>query len=110
MGYKTIKSGLLFIVLASLFAACTNGGKEASTVYEAVGVVKAIPDSKSHVNIEHEKIDGFMEAMQMFFPVKDSTVLTGIAPADSIRFVIEVTGGNYLVTSIDKMNQGSGAP
>ena len=80
-----------------------NGGTREQSVqsYAGIGVVKAISDSKAHVNIDHEAIDGFMDAMQMFFPVLDSTVLNGVEVSDSIAFEIVVDGGNYAISSIE---------
>ena len=82
----------------------SKGGDSSLRQYQGVGVVKAIPESNMHVNIDHEAIEGFMDAMQMFFPVADSNVLSGIQVSDSIRFMVVVENGNYVISSIDRMN------
>ena len=46
---------------------CTKEQAESNRTYEAIGVVNAISASKAHINIDHEEIEGFMDAMQMFF-------------------------------------------
>jgi len=97
----------LFICAICFFAMSSCGGGYESTSdqsvqsYTGTGVVKAISDSKAHVNIDHEAIDGFMDAMQMFFPVLDSTVLNGVEVSDSIAFEIVVEGSNYAISSIE---------
>ena len=88
-----------------MISSCSGGDEGASSQsvqsYAGTGVVKAITDSKAHVNIDHEAIDGFMDAMQMFFPVLDSTVLNGVEVSDSIAFEIVVESGNYAISSIE---------
>ena len=73
-----------------LLPACTKEAEEATPQsFEARGVVKVITDSKSYVNIDHGNIPGYMNAMAMFFAVRDSSVLDGIAVGDSVHFTIE---------------------
>ncbi len=82
--------------------ACQQGGEDATSVEtcEGVGVVKAISESQTHINIDHEEIEGFMDAMQMFFPVLDSSVLGGVEGSDSIQFDIVLEKGNYAISEI----------
>lgn len=97
----------LIFVVACMFTGCKQKekGEEAGIdqQYKGIGVVKAISASRTHINIDHEDIEGFMGAMQMFFPVRDTMIVNGIEPADSIQFVIQVQGGNYAISSIEKI-------
>ena len=90
---------LLFIPVL-LPAGCTSKADEVQT-YEGKGIVRAIPPSHQFVNVEHGDIPGFMDAMTMFFPVSDSTLLEGVAIDDSIAFTIAVRNGNYAVSKIE---------
>lgn len=103
-----MKGLVALIVLMTLFSVvffygCEQSGRDSNDIkkYEAVGVVRAISESKAHINIDHEAIEGFMDAMQMFFPVLDSAMLVEIEVADSVQFEIVVENGNYAISSID---------
>ena len=61
--------------------------------YEAVGVVVSFMAERKFVNIRHETIEGFMNAMTMPFEVKDTTLLHGIEEGDSITFRFTVADG-----------------
>lgn len=93
--------GICFFVISGCGGGNESASEQSVQSYMGTGVVKAITDSKAHVNIDHEAIDGFMDAMQMFFPVLDSTVLNGVEVSDSIAFEIVIEGGNYAISSIE---------
>lgn len=88
---------------AALFASCASEPtvpENTSQTYDAVGVVKTITPSKNFVNIDHEDISGFMDAMAMFFPVSDTSILQNIAVNDSVVFTIEIIEGQAGISSI----------
>ena len=100
----TALSLLFTMVFALTMAACGPASEdapapaveaeaEASQQYEAVGVVVGFMAQKKFVNIKHETIPGFMDAMTMPFEVKDSTLLRGIQEGDSIAFRFTVADG-----------------
>ena len=64
-----------------------------SQQYEAVGVVVSFMAEKQFVNVKHETIPGFMNAMTMPFEVKDTTLLRGIQVGDSITFRFTAADG-----------------
>lgn len=67
--------GLIVALMISLgFAACEK--KVSAPVgeakrYELKGKVVEVDAAGKRVKVEHEKIEGFMDAMTMWFPVKD---------------------------------------
>lgn len=65
--------------------------------HQVLGVVKTITPSQTYVNIDHEAIPGFMDAMSMFFSVRDSSVLEGISISDSVKFTLEIDGGSVSI-------------
>lgn len=71
-----------------------------SPSYEAVGVVVSFMSEKRFVNVDHETIPGFMNAMTMPFEVKDTTLLRGIQEGDSIAFTFTVADG---IQAVEKM-------
>lgn len=53
--------------------------------------------------IKHGDFKGMdMPAMTMAFPVKDAKMLDGLKPGERIRLTVEQTGGDLVVTEIDK--------
>ncbi len=94
-------SGFLLSILL-LLAGCASDTEPSDTsqTFEAVGVVKTITPTKNYINIDHEDIPGFMDAMTMFFPVLDTSILQNVAVNDSVVFTIEIIEGNAVVSAI----------
>lgn len=91
--------------LLVLLPACADD--EAQPVpqsFEARGVVKVITESGSYVNIDHEDIPGYMDAMAMFFAVRDTTILDGVAVNDSVRFTIDVKEMEPAIVRIERID------
>lgn len=117
---------LLYVVTLSLifsaFTSCSSGDKKKSSLnpdsppqpektttapdsktYKASGIVISIPPGKRNLIVKHDKIPGFMDAMTMPFPVRDSAILDHIKPKDFIKFTIQVNKGKTMITEIQKM-------
>ena len=71
----------------------TEENTASSQHYEAVGVIVSFMAEKKFVNIAHDTILGFMNAMTMPFEVKDTTLLRGFQEGDSISFHFTVADG-----------------
>lgn len=69
--------------------------------YVATGRIMSITPDRDFVMVRHDAIDGFMDAMTMPFGVSDTGVVSGIAAGDSVRFMIEASGGEIKITSIE---------
>ncbi|MEZ4702461.1 MAG: copper-binding protein [Rhodothermales bacterium] len=99
----TLAALVVFLSTILLSSACaTKEAEETPTTrtFSGEGVVKVITPSRSFVQIQHGDIPGFMEAMSMHFAVADTSVLTGIAVADSVVFDIEAGPNGVVVTRI----------
>lgn len=103
-----MKTNLRFmIVLAAsllLFAGCAKKeeAKVETRTYEGTGVVVAVDQMNGSVTIDHKEITGFMGAMAMAFPVKDTALLAGIQPNDSIDFTVSTQDTEFWVSAIQK--------
>lgn len=107
---------VLFVGLAFL-SACNNQTAPVSTstpkptgpaaavqsyTYQAVGVVKSLNPKRPGIEIDHEEIVGLMPAMQMEFPVTESSLLDGVAVNDRVDFTIENGTGEMRIIAIKK--------
>jgi len=86
--------GALFIAAAVVgnpaFAASSAADPGAHS-YSAHGTVRQISFDRRAATVQHEAIPGYMGAMTMDFPVKDTNELDGISPNDEITFTLVVT-------------------
>src|SRR5208283_2339775 len=90
---------LLLVVMAGCKpkAAAPEAGAKA---YAARGIVRQIADDRHNVTIQHEAIPGYMSAMTMDFPVKNTNELNGISAADEITFKLMVGETDSWIESI----------
>lgn len=71
--------------------------------HRGTGVVVALDAAKGRVKIQHQKIEGYMDAMTMWFEVKDPKLLEGLAPNDRVEFVVTEEASADVVTEIKKV-------
>ena len=71
--------------------------------FEVLGHIRSIDASNKTVRITHEEIPNYMPAMTMPFPVKDVTLLKGLADGDSVQFELAVTDDDSWVARIEKI-------
>jgi Cu/Ag efflux protein CusF len=70
------------------------------TLYD--GEVKRVSKDTKRVTIAHGPLTGFdMPAMTMAFPVKDAAALDKLKPGDKVRFALEKSGEDLVVTRIE---------
>jgi Cu/Ag efflux protein CusF len=70
-------------------AACAQQQKPAK-VYPLKGVIVKVDIPGKSAAIDAAKIEGFMEAMTMDYPVHDAKELAGLKPGDHITAVVHV--------------------
>jgi Cu/Ag efflux protein CusF len=86
-----LRSLVLLLVLPLAAAACASGASRAQkppVTHEGVGVVVDVNVEKGRIKINHEKIEGYMEPMTMWFSVKDPALLEGLQPSDKVAFTV----------------------
>jgi protein SCO1 len=92
---------LLFFATGD-FASAGSDADDATKVkfYPAQGIVRQVTPDRHTVTIHHQNIPGYMMAMTMDFPVKDTNELTGISPGDEITFKLAVGENNSWIEAI----------
>jgi protein SCO1/2 len=70
------------------------------TNYDARGVIQQVAPDRRSATIKHEKISGYMRAMTMDFPVKDTNELNNLGPDDEITFQLAVTDTNDWIQNL----------
>jgi protein SCO1/2 len=107
---RAVRFPLLLLVIAVAFAC---GGHESSAakplsvpgekVYAMRGTIVSHDADDNALNIDHEAIPGFMEAMKMDYTVRGATIAT--LPPDGSRVVakLHVTGDDYWITDVRKV-------
>ena len=71
-----------------------------SDMYE--GQVRRVNKETRRVTLAHGPMKAFdMPAMTMAFPVKDPALLANLKEGDKVRFAVEMSGENLVVTRIE---------
>lgn len=91
-----------FIIFLSAFAAVLPANAQTKAkIYRAVGVVEKVNLKTGRVKINHENIEGLMEAMTMDFEVRRKSMLKRLKAGDKVRFEIE--DRTLTITKISKI-------
>ena len=91
----------ILLLVVPLLVACASESSRAQKSpvrHEGAGVVVDVNVEKSRIKINHEKIEGYMEPMTMWFPVKEAKLLEGLRPNDRVTFtVVEEEAADVIV-------------
>ena len=103
--HLVIALSLLTLVLASSCRAERppqhNRGVDKKS-YQGIGIVESFDSHKGIVQIKHEEIKGYMEAMSMSFRVREKSLLSSINNGDQVEFTLEDTAGIVVLTELRK--------
>jgi protein SCO1/2 len=107
MKWSNLLAGVLLLLAGGCKpqAAPEPAGGSAAQAYTARGVVRQIAPDRHSVTIQHEAIPGYMGAMTMDFPVKDTNELTGLGPGDGITFKLMVRENEDWVEQLSRTGQ-----
>ena len=96
-----------FLALAAtLLAACSKAPPEKR--YNLTGDVVSL-DPKTHLaTIKGDRIEGWMEAMTMEYPVKDESEFARLKPGDRISATVLVGESSYRLTGIQVTGKAAG--
>lgn len=87
------------VLLIPALAACEKA-KPPSRQYQLRGVVIKIDPAAKAATIDGEKIDGWMEAMTMEYPISDPADLKKLKPGDKITATVDVRDLDYSLSNI----------
>lgn len=93
------KFALVLLFFAPLLlSGCSKPAPERR--YSLRGVVVSLDPKAQSATIKHEKIEGWMEAMTMEFPVKDKAEFQKLAVGDRITATVFVRDLSYYIGDI----------
>jgi protein SCO1/2 len=97
-------------IIALCFLVCLCTCKNASQTehaptgpierYQLHGQIVQLDSANYIARIKHQKIEGWMEAMTMEFPVKDQTEFQALHTGDEIAATVFVQGTQYWIGDI----------
>ncbi|HEX5364808.1 MAG TPA: copper-binding protein [Gallionella sp.] len=77
----------------------TQGSTSSMQLTDAV--VKKIDRKHAKVTLQHGDIPDVMPAMTMAYRLKDARLMDGLHVGDSVRFALEKSGDDYIVTHLE---------
>jgi Cu/Ag efflux protein CusF len=93
----------LSIAAALLTASCGASSVPPIEKHHIHGVIQSL-DAKDHTaTIKHQKIEGFMDAMTMEFPVKSDKEFTALRVGETIDGTVFVQDTNFWVGEIQEV-------
>lgn len=101
---KLSPRALALLVILVVGAGCSSPPPPPATVREfpLTGEILAIKPDKSQVQVKHDEVKGFMDAMTMWFNIKDARLLDGIVPGDLISATLVLTAEDSYLTGVRK--------
>jgi len=90
---------LPLIALATLTVLVGCGAPEEQR-YELKGQVVSLDSENGTVTVDHQEIVGFMEAMSMPFPLKDTWAFDQLQPGDGLNAILVVRGQEYWIEQV----------
>ena len=92
---------LILLCVCLLAASCaTSPNKEPVTRHQLHGVIQNIDPSAQTVTVKHDKIEGFMGAMTMEYPVKDAHELKDLQRGETIDGIVFVQDTDFWLGEI----------
>jgi protein SCO1/2 len=91
------------LLSVSLLALSACNQQKPAKLYPVRGVIVKVDPAGKSASIDAEKIDGWMEAMTMDYPVHDPKVLEGLKPGDHVTATVHVPEDlNYWIDDVKK--------
>ena len=90
------------VVFALLFVGCQrNPAPQPAKEYQMQGEVVALDPAAHLATVKAGKIEGWMEAMTMEYPVKDPQEFSKLKVGDKIQGKVTVQGTDYWISSVN---------
>lgn len=100
---------LLLVLVTSALAACGGREKEqpltvaGEKLYTVRGVILSRNEGMNSVNMDHEAIPGFMDAMKMDYTVRGTKVATLPPDSSRVEAKLHVTERSYWITDVKRI-------
>src|SRR5262245_53216601 len=99
---------------AAAVASCRRSAELAASGaaerFSITGVVRGLDSARSEITLDHEAVEGLMDAMTMPFPVRDREGLATLAVGDRLSATLVREGGRYWLEGIRKTDASESAP
>jgi len=93
---------LIYVVFALLLAGCQrNAPAQPAKEYQMQGEVMALDPAAHLATVKACKIEGWMEAMTMEYPVKDPQEFGKLKVGENIQAKVTVQGTDYWISSVN---------
>jgi len=98
---------LVFVGASAPALAQAPAGQSAAVAAKSTGTaegeIRRVDAAAKTITVKHGDFKGIdMPAMTMLFPVKDAKMLDGVKPGDRVKFAVEQSGPDLVVTKIEK--------
>jgi Cu/Ag efflux protein CusF len=99
---KVALSLVCHVVVAAFLAGCSTSPKASEPMREFTlhGKVVRLNSTDRIATIRHEKIDGWMEAMTMEFPVREGEDLLKLGEGNQITATVYVQGMTFSIGNV----------
>ena len=99
-------NGCLFLAAAAVFIAACGGSKPSGPPkeYHLEGEVVRLDPQVRTAAIRHQKIEGWMEAMTMEFPVREAREFEKLAVGKRITATVYVNGDEFWIGNIQPLS------
>jgi Cu/Ag efflux protein CusF len=102
--FRTVSLAAAVLLCSMALASCRRTSEATGVVkrYQLSGqIVRLEPQARAAV-IKHQKIEGWMEAMTMEYPVKDIGEFRALNSGDRIKATIFVRGLDYWISDVHR--------
>jgi Cu/Ag efflux protein CusF len=94
---------LTCLICALMLAGCQrNPAPQPTKEYQMQGEVVSVDPAAQTATVKSGKIEGWMEAMTMEYPVKDKAEFSKLKAGEKIKAKILVQGTDYWISSINE--------
>src|SRR3972149_3667771 len=90
-------SSLIPLAILTVLVGC---GAQEEQRYELKGQVVSVDSENGTVTVDHQEIVGFMGAMSMPFPLKDTWAFDQLQPGDGLNAILVVRGQEYWIEQV----------
>ena len=87
-------------LLVLLLSGCQRNPAQPVKEYQMRGEIVSLDSSSQTATVKHDKIEGWMEAMTMEYPIKDKQEFAKVKVGEKIQARILVQGTDYWIASV----------